>query len=74
METESSLRKLGWKKIFEKSWKNGNRFVEYDDEYVDIYTWNDGEKDKGYLTIEEYKLFYYLILAQTPIRLKYKKE
>lgn len=67
MELEEGLKKLGWKKIFNGSWQNGNRYVDYDEKYVDVYIWKDGEKVAGYLTIEEYKLFYSLIKLHSPV-------
>ena len=41
MELESGLKKLGWKKIFNGSWRNGNSYVDNDENYVNIYTWKD---------------------------------
>lgn len=74
MEIENGLKKLGWKKIFNGIWRNGNRYVDYDENYINVYTWKDGDKVAGYLTIEEYKLFYSLIKVQLPINRSGRRE
>lgn len=62
MTPKERLENLGWK--FDKDlmlWYNGDRNIELDDKYVDIFIYNDGEFNQGYLTYEELVLFGKLI-------------
>lgn len=60
-EIVEELRHIGWEMYMENvfSWKYGDtgRFVDIDLPYIDIYTYNNGEKYCGYLTSHEFDLF-----------------
>ena len=59
-KTISKLEELGWERYLggEYYWKSdSNRYVDFDDVYVDCYVYNNGEHFATYLSLEELNLF-----------------
>lgn len=70
-----TLESLGWRKLDNETWQQGNRFVEFGLPYIDIYIYKNEIKYKGYLTIEEWvcfnKILKNALKPKTPRKSKY---